>query len=173
MEEHFSVDFLILSIGIILAVSGAIAMEYKNGSLFLLCATKTGKQRIMLYKILICSIAAVGLTLIPVACRIYRISSAYPLHGLGVSIRNISCFTKSAIPLTIGGFVLLFVLSQSIVAVLTALLTMAISVWRKSQVQTIFFSLLFLAVPMVLKLLGFEMAKWFSLYPLYGWTGGL
>lgn len=173
LEDPFSVDFLILSIGIILAVSGAIAMEYKNGSLFLLCATKTGKRRIMLYKILICSIAAVGLTLIPVACRIYRISSVYPLHGLGGSIRNISCFTKFAIPLTIGGFVLLFVLSQSIVAVLTALLTMAISVWRKSQVQTIFFSLLFLAVPMVLKLLGFEMAKWFSLYPLYGWTGGL
>lgn len=25
-------------------------------------------------------------------------------------------------------------------------------------------------VPMILKLLGFEAAKWFSLYPIYGWS---
>lgn len=171
LEDTFSVDFLILSIGIILAVSGAVPMEYKNGASFLLCATRTGKQKILLYKVLTCSIVAVVLSLIPIACRAYNIASVYPLHGFDADIQSISHFVKFPVSVSIGGFLLLFIFLQSMAAVLIAWLTMAISVWRKNQVQTLFFALLFLVVPMVLKLLGFEAAKWFSLYPLYGWTG--
>lgn len=43
--------------------------------------------------------------------------------------------------------------------------------FQRVEAQTVFFALLFLEVPMVLNLLGFGMARWFSLYPLYGWTG--
>lgn len=171
LEYTFSIDFLILSIGIILAVSGAVPMEYKNGASFLLCATRTGKQKILLYKVLTCSIVAVVLSLIPIACRAYNIASVYPLHGFDADIQSISHFVKFPASVSIGGFLLLFIFLQSMAAVLIAWLTMAISVWRKNQVQTLFFALLFLVVPMVLKLLGFEAAKWFSLYPLYGWTG--
>lgn len=171
LEDTFSIDFLILSIGIILAVSGAVPMEYKNGTSFLLCATRMGKQKILLYKVFTCSIVAVVLSLIPIACRAYNIASVYPLHGFDVDIQSISHFVKFPVSVSIGGFLLLFVFLQSMAAVLIAWLTMAISVWRKNQVETLFFALLFLVVPMVLKLLGFEVAKWFSLYPLYGWTG--
>ena len=45
-----------------------------------------------------------------------------------------------------------------------------ISIWRKDYPQTIFFSLLVFAMPLILKLPGFEFAKWFSPYPLYAWT---
>lgn len=171
LEDTFSIDFLILSIGIILAVSGAVPMEYKNGASFLLCATRTGKQKILLYKVLTCSIVAVVLSLIPIACRAYNIASVYPLHGFDADIQSISHFVKFPVSVSIGEFLLLFIFLQSMAAVLIAWLTMAISVWRKNQVQTLFFALLFLVVPMVLKLLGFEVAKWFSLYPLYGWMG--
>ena len=114
---------------------------------------------------------AVVLSLIPIACRAYNIASVYPLHGFDADIQSISHFVKFPVSVSIGGFLLLFIFLQSMAAVLIAWLTMAISVWRKNQVQTLFFALLFLVVPMVLKLLGFEVAKWFSLYPLYGWTG--
>ncbi|MCM1233714.1 MAG: hypothetical protein NC123_14760 [Butyrivibrio sp.] len=170
LEDSFSIDFLILSIGTILAVSGATAMEYQNGSLFLIGATRAGKRKIMLLKILICSITAAVLALVPIPCRIYRISAVYPMHSLSAAVQNISRFNRFSVPMPIVCFGLLLALFQILSMVLVALLTMAISIWRKNQVQTIFSALLFLVVPITLKLLGFEIAKWFSLYPLYGWT---
>ncbi len=169
-DEPFSVDFLILSIGMILAAGGAAAMEYQNGSLFLICATKTGKRKIFALKLLICGIAAAILTLVPFACRLCRIASVYPLKSLGASVRNISWFAEFAVSLPIVMFVLIFVLSQVLAVILVSFITMALSIWRKNLAQTVFFSLLFLAVPMILYLLGFEFAKWFSLYPIYSWT---
>lgn len=171
LEDAFSVDFLILSIGIIIALSGAISVEYQIGSLFLIGATKVGKQKIMLYKALIGSLSALTLALVPILCRIYRISSVYPMHSLAAAIQNIPHFSGFSVSMPVICFVLLFILVQILSMVLAALITMAISLWRKNHVQTVFFALLVLAVPMLLKLLGFEIAKWFSLYPLYGWTG--
>jgi len=109
--------------------------------------------------------------LIPILCSLYRISTVYPMHSLGAAIRDIPHFNGFALPMPILCFILLFAFSQILSVILVALLTMAISLWRKNQAQTVFFALLVLAIPMLLKLLGFEIAKWFSLYPLYGWTG--
>lgn len=173
LEDVFPVDFLILSVGIIIAVSGAISMEYDTGSLFLISATKGGKRKILLHKAVICALMAAVMTLIPILCRIYRISSVYPMHSLGAAIQSIPNFNGFTVPVPIICFILLFVFSQITSVVLVTLITMAISVWRRNQAQTVFFALLVLAVPMVLKLLGFESAKWFSLYPLYGWMGML
>ncbi|MDE6635215.1 MAG: ABC transporter permease, partial [Lachnospiraceae bacterium] len=167
LEEPFAVDFLILSIGIILAVSGAAAMEYQNGSIILLCATKVGKRKILARKILICSIMAAILTLVPFLCRVFRIVCEYPLHSLAADVRNIPRYTELAVSFPIIVFILLFVLAQIMSAILVALITIVLSLWRKNQVQTIFFALLLLAVPLILNLLGFGAAKWFSLYPLY------
>lgn len=171
LEDVFSVDFLILSIGIVIAMSGAISMEYQTGSFFLIGATRAGKGKILFQKAFICALMAAVLTLIPVLCRIYRISSVYPMHSLGAAIQCIPHFSGAAISMPILCFIPLFASSQILSLVLVALLTMAISVWRKNQAQTVFFALLVLAVPMLLKLLGFEAARWFSLYPLYGWMG--
>lgn len=171
LEDVFSVEFLILSVGIVIAMSGAISMEYQTGSLFLISTTKAGKRKIQLHKMLICALMAAALTLVPILCRLYCISSVYPMHSLGAAIRDIPQFSRFTVLMPIICFVLLFAFSQILSMVLVTLLTMAISIWRKNQAQTIFFALLVLAVPMLLKLLGFEIAKWFSLYPLYGWTG--
>ena len=43
-------------------------------------------------------------------------------------------------------------------------------VLEKNYIQTMFFAILILVVPIVLKLLGFEFAGWGSVYPLYSWT---
>lgn len=170
LEDAFSVDLLILSVGIVLVMSGLLSMEYQTGALFLIGASRAGKRKVLCCKALAGGLAAAALALVPVLCRIYRISSAYPMQSLGAAIQNIPQFGKAAVPMSIFCFLLIFVLSQVLAAVLLAWLTMAVSIWRKNQVQTVFFALLFFAVPMLLKLLDFEPAKWFSLYPLYGWT---
>lgn len=170
-EDVFSFDFLILSVGIVIAISGVISMEYQTGSLFLISATRAGKRKILFRKVLICVLMVSGLTLIPILCRLSCISSVYSMDSICTSIRNIPHFSGFAVSMPIICFILLFAFSQILSMVLVTLFTMAISIWRKNQAQTIFFALLVLAVPMLLKLLGFDIAKWFSLYPVYGWMG--
>lgn len=169
-EDVFSVDFLILSIGIIIAVSGARTMEYQTGSRYLIGATKTGERKVLLHQAAICALMAAALALVPLLCRIYRISAVYPMHSFRAGIQSIPHFSRFAVPVPIICFVLLFVFSQILSAGLVTAITLAISVWRKNHAQTVFFALLVLAVPMLLKLLGFGMAQWVSLYPLYDWT---
>lgn len=169
----FAVDLLILVIGIILAAGGAIPMEYRTGSLYLLSATRTGRRRIFLRKTLLCVGLAAALALVPLVCRFVYISSVYPMGSPRAAARNLPCFSGTVLPLPVWAMVLVLVLSQTAAAALAALATLVLSLWRKNQVQTVFFALLLLAVPLVACLLGFDAAKWFSLYPLYGWTGML
>lgn len=169
-QDVFSVYFLILSIGMILAVSRVMPVEYQTGAMFLLCATKTGKRKIFVRKLIVCIGMAVLLALVPVICRAVCIDSVYPMQSFGAGIQNISCFSDFAVNIPIGVFILGFVFSQVAAVIFTVFVTLALSVWRKNQVQTIFFGLVILGVPMILKLLGFEAAKWFSLYPIYGWS---
>lgn len=170
-EDAFSVDFLILTMGIILTVSGAVSMEDQKGSWYLLGATRAGRRSILLKKCLICTLEAGALSLVPILCRAASIAAVYPMGSLNANVGNILHFSgiPSGIPIVVflGGFVL----AQMAAAVLIAWITLALSAWRKQQAQTIFFGLALLAAPAALKLLGFEAAKWCSLYPLYAWTG--
>lgn len=169
-ENIFSIHFLVLAIGIILITSGVLSMEYQANSLYLISATKVGKRKIFAYKFIICTIMAMILTLVPIVCRAISIACIYPMSSIDSSIQNISYYSNFFCSLSIGGFVLFFIFSQIATSILMVIITLALSIWRKSQAQTIFFALLILTVPIILKLLGFEMAKWFSLYPLYSWT---
>lgn len=173
LENPFPIDFLLLSVGIILTVSGTITMEYQSGSRLLLCPTKVGRRKIFRYKFGICAIVSCLLALVPLLCRIYRIRSVYPLRSLGAPLGSIAHFADSILPLPLILAILLFALMQMGAVLLVAVLTLCLSLWRKQQLQTIFFALLLLVVPLLLHLLGFDMAKWFSLYPLYNIMGTL
>lgn len=169
-QNVFPVHFLILSIGMILVVSYVMPVEYQTGAMFLLCATRAGKRKIFVRKLAVCIGMAALLALVPVICRTVCIDSVYPIQSFEAGIQNISCFSDFAVNVPIGIFVLFFSFSQAAAVILTVFVTLVLSIWRKNQVQTIFFALVILGVPMILKLLGFEAAKWFSLYPIYGWS---
>ncbi len=169
-QNVFPVHFLILSIGMILVVSYVMPVEYQTGAMFLLCATRAGKRKIFVRKLAVCIGMAALLALVPIICRAVCIDSVYPIQSFEAGIQNISCFSDFAVNVPIGIFVLVFSFSQAAAVILTVFVTLVLSIWRKNQVQTIFFALVILGVPMILKLLGFEAAKWFSLYPIYGWS---
>lgn len=170
-EDAFPIDLLILTVGIILGVSGALTMEYQTGSWNLLGATRAGRRSILLRKTLLSAAMAMALALISPICRAISIARTYPMENLGAETGNITRFAHWPLSMPIALLLALFVLSQMAAAALAALATLAISLWRKQQAQTIFFALALLAVPILLKILGFEWAKWVSLYPIYGWTG--
>lgn len=140
-----------------------------RGNVFAVC-DKNWKKKNFVRKLIVCIGMAVLLALVPVICRAVCIDSVYPMQSFGAGIQNISCFSDFAVNIPIGVFILGFVFSQVAAVIFTVFVTLALSVWRKNQVQTIFFGLVILGVPMILKLLGFEAAKWFSLYPIYGWS---
>lgn len=46
-----------------------------------------------------------------------------------------------------------------------------LSRWRKNAFQALFLALLLFAVPLILSEMGLPVIKWFSIWPLYSWTG--
>ena len=170
-NNDFLIDLLMLSLGVILSFCNAISMEYQSGTWPELCATKTGKGKILLRKALVCVIAAAMFTSIPILCRALSISAVFPLHGLGNSIRDIPRYQDFAFPVPVIAFLAMFVFSQVLSLAAVTLAVLGLSYWRKSHIQALFFGLLIFAVPLVLTLLGFSFAKWFSVYQIYGWSG--
>lgn len=170
MDDGFLIDFLLILLGLIFSFGNAVSMEYQIGALQLISATKKGQRKVFIHKILLCTLFASLLALLTFVCRGICISSVYPLRQPGCPIKNIPYFQDFPLKLSVGVFAALFLLLQMISSILAGFVVLLLGRLRKNHAQTIFFALLLLIVPLLLKLLGFDFAGWFSLYPLYGWN---
>ena len=170
MTNDYLIDLLLLSLCIVIAFGNTVAMEYQCGSWYLLSTTYKGKKKIICKKAIVCIIATMVLSVIPIICRIINVSSTYPLHGLDFAITDIPCYQHLSLSVPIFAFIVLLVLLQMVSLIAVVLIVLVISHWRKNHIQTVFFSLLVLVVPLILKLLGFSFAGWFSVYPIYSLT---
>lgn len=170
MTNDYLIDLLLLSLCIVIAFGNTVAMEYQCGSWYLLSTTYKGKEKIICKKAIVCIIATMVLSVIPIICRIINVSSTYPLHGLDFAITDIPCYQHLSLTVPIWFFIILLLLSQMVSLIAVVLIVLAISYWRKNHIQTIFFAILILVIPLILKLLGFSFAGWFSVYPIYSLT---
>lgn len=168
MDDRFLMDFLLITLCLIFSFSSAVSIEYQSGAIQLISASKTGRRKVFIHKILVCSLFAALPALLTFLCRGIRISPVYPLHEPGCPIQNIPFFQDFPIKIPVGVFALGLLLLQMTAAAATALTILLLGRFRKNHIQTLFFSLLILAVPLLLKLLGFSAAGWFSFYLLYG-----
>lgn len=160
-------DFLFLTMGIILAFSHVVSMEYQNGAWGILYATRKGKHGIITRKIVVCVLATAIFSALPLVCRFISVSAAFPIHGLLFAARNIPFYHNWASHIPAIGLILLKLILQVISGVILTTVMIVFSGWRKSHIQAIFFGFLILCVPIILTVLGFDFAKWFSPYPLY------
>ena len=169
MNNDYLIDLLLLYLCIVLAFSNVMVMEYQNGSWFLLCITEKGKKQIIFMKSFVCVIAVMMLSIIPIVCRCIDVSETYPLHGLNFKITDLPCYKDLPLSVPIWIFAILVLLSQMLSLIMVFFVVLLISHWRKNYIQTIFFAVLILVVPLILKLLGFSFAGWFTVYPIYTW----
>lgn len=165
-------DFLLLTIGIVLAFGHVVSMEYQSGAWGILCATRKGKREIMTQKIAICLLAAAIFSIAPLMCRFICISAVFPMHGFWFSAKSIPFYHNWPFFIPVIGLVVVKMLLQMISCCILAMVMFVCSGWRKNHIQAIFFGLLILCVPIILTMLGFGFAQWFSLYPLYSGTLG-
>ncbi len=86
------------------------------------------------------------------------------------TVNTIPYFQELPFHISVGKFVILFLLSQILSVLIITSAVILISMWRKNYIQTIFFSLLIFAVPLILAILGFDFAKLLSVYPIYSWS---
>ena len=168
-NEDYLMDLLLLSLCVVIAFGNVIAGEDEKETWDLLSATQTGKKKIICRKAMVCVMAAVGLSALPIVCRFINVSAVYPLHGLDFAVTDLPCCEQCPFAIPVFLFVSLLILSQMVSLVVVVLIVFAISWWRKNHIQAVFFSMLILVVPLVLKLLGFSFAEWVSVYPCYSW----
>ena len=171
MDDDFLINLLLLSLCFSFAFANVMAMEDSKGLWGLLSATKLGKKQIVGYKWMICGVACVGITLLPWFFRSLSISSVYPMGEIWAGIQNIPQYQGFPVNLPLLLFLMLAVLSQLISTQLLCSVVLLISKWRKNYFQTLFLALLLLATPLILAQMGLNVMRWFSVWPLYGWTG--
>lgn len=169
MDDSFLSDFLLLSLCMIFAFGNAMAMEYEKKSWNLLLATAKGKRAIIGRKALVCSFCSAIMAILPWIFRIMAISKEYPLHGWSFAIQNIPQYFGLRVRMSIWLFFLTAVLCQILAIWIVSGIVLLLSGWRESYLQTVFLGLLLLAVPAALAIMGFDFAKWVSLYPRIHW----
>lgn len=165
-------DFLLVTTGIILAFSHVISKEYQNGVWGILYATEKGKRGIMKRKIEVCILTTAIFLTLPLVCRFISVSAVFPVRGLFFAAGSIPFYQGWSTYIPAVGLILLKLILQMISGFILTTVILVISGWRKNHVQAIFFGFLILCVPIILTVLGFEFAQWFSLYPLYSYCLG-
>ena len=171
MDDDFLINLLLISLCFSFAFANVMAMEDSKGLWGLLSATKLGRKRIVRHKWMVCSVACLGITLLPWFFRGLSISSVYPMGEIWAGIQSIPQYQGFPVNLPLILFLMLTVLSQLISTQLICAVVLLISKWRKNYFQTLFLALLLLAAPLVLAQMGISIMRWFSVWPLYGWTG--
>ena len=171
MDDDFLINLLLISLCFSFAFANVMAMEDSKGLWGLLSATKLGRKQIVRHKWMVCSVACLGITLLPWFFRGLSISSVYPMGEIWAGIQSIPQYQGFPVNLPLILFLMLTVLSQLISTQLNCAVVLLISKWRKNYFQTLFLALLLLAAPLVLAQMGISIMRWFSVWPLYGWTG--
>lgn len=171
MDDDFLINLLLISLCFSFAFANVMAMEDGKGLWGLLSATKLGRKRILVQKWMVCSVASMGVTLLPWFFRGLSISSVYPMGEIWAGIQSIPQYREFPVNLPILWFLMLTVLSQLISTQLICAVVLLLSKRRKNYFQTLFLALLLLAAPLVLAQMGISIMRWFSVWPLYGWTG--
>ncbi len=160
-------DFILLTLGLIFVFSNIMSMENQNKAWNLFSATKKGKKEIIKSKVKTSIILTVAFCILPFICRFISVSKAFPINGLFLSTRDIPIYHNLFFGMPIIGLILLKLFLQVCTGLIISSIIFTFSGWRKSNIQTIFFGILILGIPVLLILLGFDFMKCFSLYPIY------
>lgn len=105
--------------------------------------------------------------LLLVLCICFSFSNVMAQAG----IQNIPQYSHFFLNMPILLFLFLAALIQAGAVLLITFLVLLLSRWRKNAFQALFLALLLFAVPLILSEMGLPVIKWFSIWPLYSWTG--
>ena len=166
-DNSFLICLLLLSICMVLTFYNGISMEYSRSAWPLLGATRCGKKAIIRQKAVLVSLCAGVMTVLPWVFRTIGITRAFPMSEILTPVTNIPAFADLPIHVPLICFIAGMAVLQILAVICVGLATLAISAWRKNDMQALFFGLLIIVTPLVLKLMGFDFAGWFSVYPIY------
>ncbi len=154
-DNSLLLQFLLLSLAMVLAFFSSISMEYRQNSWFLIGATAQGRKKILQKKVQVSLLCAGLLTTLSWCSHLIGIRNTFPLNHISASIQNLPAFASFGIALPIWVFALLALLFQILALFLVTLCVLALSAWRKQEIQALILSLLLIIFPIVLYWLGF------------------
>lgn len=160
-------DFLLITICMILSFYNVMAMEQQKKAWNLISATAKGKRKIIHSKIIVCTVATVVLSVVTVVGRVIKINQAFPMGGVGTSIRSIPQYMDMEVSVPIIIWIMFMVLVQTLVALVIMAVILFLSKIMKSHLQIIFVAVLIFVIPLILVEMGLDFAKYCSLFFVY------
>lgn len=165
--EGFQLELLFFVIGLLLAFSHSVSMEYQNHTNLLVSSSKAGMKRVICRKIWLSVL--VGFCL-PVCMWIFHgiyLQKFFPMHKWNISIQSMDAFQNLPASIPVWLFVVAMVGMQALVCSVIACCIMLLSYWRKNFMQTILIGMVLFVMPLVLYVQGLEFMQWMTLYPWY------
>lgn len=154
-DDNLLLQFLLLSLAMVLAFFSSISMESRQNSWFLIGATAQGRKKILQKKVQVSLLCAGLLTTLSWCSHLIGIRNTFPMNCISASIQNLPAFASFGIALPIWAFALLALLFQIFALFLVTLCVLLLSAWRKQETQALVLSLLLIIFPIVLYWLGF------------------
>lgn len=121
-------------------------------------------------KLAVCAVSAAVIGALTFVCRVITTVRAYPPAIWGRATVRLLMYYESDIGLPIWAFTAAAAILQIVFVFIVTAVVLIISANRKSFLQTMFLGLLIFAVPLTLGVMGFEPAKWVSVFPPYAIT---
>lgn len=165
--EGFLMELLFFVIGLLLAFSHSVSMEYQNHTNLLISSSKVGMKRVIFRKIVLCVLVGVCL---PVCMWIFHgihLQKFFPMHEWNISIQCMDAFQNLPAWIPIWFFVVAMVGMQALVCSVIACCIMLLSCWRKNFMQAVLIGMVLFVMPLVLYAQGLDFMQWLTLYPWY------
>lgn len=159
-DESYHIDLLLLFICMVITFYNGISMEYSKKSWFLLGATRLGRKKIIIRKVLVCIVCGVVMTLVSCLFQYGSVAKVFPMNQAGSLAQCIPYFKSMNIQIPIWGVLISAALLRILAVCVAGVVALGISAWRKNDMQSFFFGMLILVFPFVLKLMGIDAAGW-------------
>lgn len=167
----FLIDYLLLTLCVVFAFSNVLPIEELYRSWNLISATAKGRRKIITSKIAVCTVCVTIAAALPWLFRVISVSKIFPMGRAGGFASDLPMYYGLALHIPIWAFVALMIILQILTLMIITGVLLLISRKLKSGAGTLFAGLMIFAVPPTLAVMGLDLAKWFSLYPLYAVCG--
>lgn len=161
-ERSMAESTLLVSLCMMLLISGVFTYEKKSSMEFLLRASLKGRSCLRKRKYTMVAILVVFLWLVLNGMELYNISRTYSLSGLSAPVQSLSFMAKVPVDVTIWQYCLWVYATRLFWLFLSAVVYCEIAMWLKNQ-EISFLLCGLLLLPSILYLMGLEMFSWFSI----------
>lgn len=155
---------LVMILFLVLLFAEYNCIEYETGMIRLICTLPNGRRKLFGTKFAVCFVCTVIVFIISYVPELIYVANNFGMSEVSAPLKSIPAMQGNVLEeVTIGQYLLILYLIRFMMTVLTLILVMKISEWRKNMIQVTAIVLCVLALPLLIHILGIQVVDHCSL----------